>query len=86
VDWTFTRHALERALDMALDAYQIKVLLERPQVTQPSGANYPDGYEVWAHTRIAAVVIPVDRVVVTFLWRGVVYERGTDSEPFRDNN
>lgn len=83
--WHFTQHALDRALDMALESSWIKGVLRSPQVKQPSGANYPDGYEIWAFDRIAAVVVPDEHTVVTFLWRGVVYERGTESEPFRDN-
>lgn len=84
--WHFTQHAIDRALDMALDPAAIRALLDRPDVVQPSGRDYPDGYEIWATSgRLAAVVVPSDRVVVTLLWRGVVYERGTESEPFRDN-
>lgn len=83
--WHFTQHALGRALDMALDTTEIQDLLGEPHVKQPSGANYPDGYEIWARDRVAMVVVPAERVIVTFLWRGIVYERGTDSEPFRDN-
>lgn len=83
--WHFTQHALDRALDMALDSHQIRSVLSDPQVKQPSGKDYPEGYEIWSHTRIAVVVVPDEKVVVTFLWRGVVYDRGTDSEPFRDN-
>jgi hypothetical protein len=83
--WHFTQHALDRALDMALESTEIRDILREPHVRQPSGANYPDGYEVWARDRIAVVVVPDENTVVTFLWRGVVYERGTESEPFRDN-
>lgn len=82
--WHFTQHALARALDMAVDADDIKRVLTNPEVKQPSGKGYPDGYSIWASGRIALVVVPADQVVVTILWRGVVYERGTDSEPFRD--
>jgi hypothetical protein len=83
--WHFTQHALDRALDMALESTEIRDILREPHVRQPSGANYPDGYEVWARDRIAVVVVPDENTVVTFLWRGVIYERGTESEPFRDN-
>lgn len=81
--WHFTSHAVDRALDMALAPHQIKAVLE-PQVKQPSGPKYPDGYEIWASGRIAAVVVPAENVIVTFLWRAINYERGTDSEPYRD--
>jgi hypothetical protein len=83
--WHFTQHALDRALDMALGSDEIRLLLSSPNVRQPSGKGYPEGYEIWSNGRIATVVVPDERVVVTFLWRGVVYDRGTDSEPFRDN-
>lgn len=82
--WTFSQHALERALDMALDAEVIREVLLTPKVKQPNGTGYGDGCEVWAGERIALVVHPADRVVVTILWRGVTYERGTDTEPYRD--
>jgi hypothetical protein len=83
--WHFTQHALSRALDMALDSAKIRALLDKPDVVQPSGSGYPPEYRIWANDRFAAVVVPGERVVVTFLWRGVVYERGTESEPYRDN-
>lgn len=83
--WHFTQHALDRALDMALESSWISEVLSNPQVKQPSGPKYPPNYEIWAHDRIAAVIVPDEHVIVTFLWRGSVYERGTDSEPFRDN-
>jgi hypothetical protein len=83
--WHFTQHALDRALDMAVDPPLIRAVLDNPEVQQPSGPGYPDHYAIWAAGRIALVVAPEERVVVTCLWRGKVYERGTDSEPFRDN-
>jgi hypothetical protein len=69
---------------MALDSEAIRALLSSPSVRQPSGRDYPEGYEIWSDGRIAVVVVPDERVVVTFLWRGVVYQRGSDDEPFRD--
>lgn len=84
-EWRFTQHALDRALDMALDPHQISAVLDAPEVTQPSGPGYPDHQALWAAGKIALVVEPEERVVVTCLWRGKVYERGTESEPYRDN-
>lgn len=83
--WHFTQHALNRALDMAVDPVDLRRVLTSPEVKQPGGEKYPDEYAIWAAGRIALVVAPESLVVVTCLWRGVVYERGTDSEPFRDN-
>ncbi|OII61149.1 hypothetical protein BJP40_06380 [Streptomyces sp. CC53] len=82
--WKLSTHAVDRALDMALDPDEIRRTLADPAVTQPSGSGYPDNCEVWAAGRIALVVAPAERIVITCLWRGVVYERGTESEPFRD--
>lgn len=83
--WHFTQHALDRALDMAVDPHLIRSVLDAPEVRQPSGPGYPDHYAIWAAGRIALVVAPAEQVVVTCLWRGKVYERGTESEPYRDN-
>lgn len=54
---------------MALDAEVIREVLLTPKVKQPSGTGYEDGCEVWAGERIALVVHPAGRVVVTILWR-----------------
>lgn len=83
--WHFTQHALSRALDMALDPADIARVLSNPQIKRPGGRGYPDHYATWAAGRIAAIVVPETWVVVTVLWHGVEYERGTNSEPFRDN-
>jgi hypothetical protein len=83
--WHFTQHALDRALDMALDPHQISAVLNEPQVKQPSGPGYPEHYSIWATGKIALVVAPSERVVVTCLWRGKVYTRGCEDEPYRDN-
>lgn len=83
--WQLGLHAVDRALDMAVDASEIRAALMTPDVRQPTGPDYPDHQQLWAKGRIALVVDPAARYVVTVLWRGVTYERGTDSEPFRDN-
>lgn len=82
--WHFTQHALNRALDMAVEPAALRAVLNAPEVRQPGGPKYPECYAIWAAGRIALVVAPEEKVVVTCLWRGIVYERGTDSEPFRD--
>lgn len=82
--WHFTMHAVRRILDMAVDPDEVKALLDNPDVVQPSGKGYPPHFRIWAKGRIAVVIHPEDRTVVTCLWRGVDYVRGTDSEPFRD--
>ena len=83
--WTLSDHAVARALDMAVDAAAIRRVLESPEVKQPSTPGYGADAEIWTSGKIACVVHPVDRVVITVLWRGKVYVRGTDSEPYRDN-
>jgi hypothetical protein len=84
--WHFTSHAVNRILDMALDPEDVKALLDRPEVIQPGGTGYPSTHQLGARKKIAMVVVPHDRIVVTCLWRGRDYVRGTDSEPFRDDN
>lgn len=84
--WSMSNHAVERALDMALSGEEIRHVLVHPQVKQKTHpAGYPEGYETWSGPRIALIVNPAERVVVTCLWRGLVYTRGTESEPFRDS-
>ncbi|MFD4474600.1 hypothetical protein ACFWPU_00585 [Streptomyces sp. NPDC058471] len=84
MDWSFSEHALGRALDMALDPEDIRQVLTHPDVKQPSGPGYPDHCQVWASNRIALVVSPDEQVVITCLWRGVTYVRGAEDEPYRD--
>lgn len=82
--WHFTHHALERAVDMAIDPEVIYGILTSPACTTPGGPEHPAGCQIWATGKVAIVVRPDDRVVVTVLWRGKDYVRGEDEEFFRD--
>lgn len=84
--WNFTQHAIDRALDMAVDPDDIRRVLVNPEVRQVTyHPDHPEESFVWSAGRIALVVQPESKTVVTVLWRGTVYTRGDDSEPYRDN-
>jgi len=62
----FTDHAMRRALDMALDAEDIRECLGNPRHVKAATA----GREMWVRGKVAAIVKPDDGfwVVVTFMW------------------
>jgi len=63
--WTLSQHAIDRALDMAIDGEAIRKVLEEPE----GKWDCPDPErELWWHGRVClAVNIPQKRVV-TVLW------------------
>ena len=65
-DWTLTKHAVQRALDMAVDAEELRDILCCPKRTWRS-----DKYEgCWnlSNGRITLAVDPDTRDVITVLW------------------
>lgn len=83
--WTFSVHALERCLDMALDATEIRECLANPETITPSGPKYAPDTRVYARGRFALAVAPDAKCVITALWRGEVYDRGEDERFWRDD-
>lgn len=65
-DWTFSHHALSRAVDMALDPEEIKAALERPTRPLPS-RNYAGCHLIHTERLVFAVNL-AERVVITILW------------------
>lgn len=65
-EWQFTKHALIRAVDMAVDADDIKLCLHEPQVVTTVDA-YPDCV-LYLRERLALAVNEEDRIVITVLW------------------
>lgn len=64
--WTFTHHALSRAVDMALDPEELREAIERPTRPLPS-MNYPGCHLI--HTeRIVLCVNLSECVVITVIW------------------
>lgn len=62
----FSRHALQRALEMAADADDIKAVLENPR----HRVEVPGGREMWTRGRVSLVMAPITGgfTVVTVLW------------------
>lgn len=95
-EWTFSRHAVERALDMALDADELRLALIHPEYTRHAPLTKPEyeGCRIHIRGRLSVVVDPASRVVITVIWykqfkSGDTTRRRTaqeDEEFFRDNN
>lgn len=65
-EWTFTQHALSRAVDMAIDPEELREAIERPVRALPS-THYPGCHLI--HTeRLALAVNLIEKVVITVLW------------------
>lgn len=65
-EWQFSRHALERAVDMALGPEELREAIERPTKPLPS-IKYPGCHCIYTE-RIVLCVNLVQRKVVTILW------------------
>ena len=64
--FTLSAHAIERALDMALDGDEIRRAVETPSEVRPDPRG---GVECRTAGRIVVVFNPAARVVVTVYWR-----------------
>ena len=64
--WKFTRHALSRAVDMALDVEEILGVLDRPKMRWTSD-KYPDT-EIVTNYRISLAYYPNEKLIVTIVW------------------
>jgi hypothetical protein len=65
-DWTWTHHALQRAVEMALDAEELRRALEQRTRPLPS-RRYPGCHLIYT-ARIVLAVNLDDRAVITVLW------------------
>lgn len=86
-----TKHAVERALDMAVDGEEIGRAVLTPQRITPN----PQGGEFRAHGRIVVAYLPATGTVTTVFWRyqssratdmhrGADYGRTAQHEPHLD--
>ncbi len=66
--WQLSRHAQARAAEHGFDDAELFAALERPEVSYPQ-TNHGDLRQVRQESRVAVVVDPVTRVVVTVLFR-----------------
>lgn len=65
-DFRFSRHALERALDMDVPGSELRACLENPWMVRPSTRG--DGRTSYFGKRITCVVSDTKKVV-TVVWR-----------------
>lgn len=65
-DFSFSRHALERALDMDVPGSELRACLEKPWMVRSSGRD--DGRNLYFGDRITCVVSETGEVV-TVVWR-----------------
>ena len=65
--FTFSRHALERILDMDLPPEEVRHCLEFPNVIEQSSRG--DGRSLYYGDRITCVVLNDQLEVVTVVWR-----------------
>lgn len=94
-EWTFSRHATDRALDMALDADELRLALTHPDYTRDAPLTKPEyeGCKIHIRGRLSVVVNPALKRVITVIWykqfqSGDTTRRRTakeDEEYFRDN-
>ena len=66
-DYTFTKHATERILDMALDPREVQLALQSPDEVKQC-TKYP-ACDLYDHGRITLSVDRSMKQVVTVLWR-----------------
>lgn len=74
-DFTFTKHALERILDMQVDAETVRAALLEPEYVHPSPTyRHTDLYD---YQDITLSVDRAVREVITVLWR---WQEGWESD------
>lgn len=66
-DYTITRHAQQRILDMGVEPFLIRECLTSPERIRPQHA-YP-GRSCFDYGDITCVVAESDNTVITVLWR-----------------
>lgn len=64
--WTFSWHALERAVDMAVPAEELRDVLAEPKATWQSDKY--QGCQMRTNYRIILACDPEARAVITVLW------------------
>lgn len=69
--WTLSHHAAERMVQMDACLEEVLLACARPDVTYPGANGHPgkDHCRTQQHGRIAVIVDPTEKNVVTVLWR-----------------
>ncbi|MFD8117023.1 hypothetical protein [Streptomyces microflavus] len=79
--WIVRWHALQRALDMALEGNEIRRCLLTPTEVRQNAAKLPPERKLYIHGRIALAVNEANREVITVLWNsGGAMSRKDDDE------
>lgn len=66
-DWTLSRHAIERALEMAVDPEEIREALECPDEEPYPSDSYPGKHHLRSGRLMLAVNLD-DKTVITIGW------------------
>jgi hypothetical protein len=74
-EWTFTKHALGRALDRLVKPEEIRACLENPELVYAQGGQYK-GRSIRQAGRVALVVAPDSKTVLS-----VVFKQPADWTP-----
>lgn len=86
-EWKFSVHAVDRALDMALSAEELRRAILQPEITRPANEHLPH-QRLHIGGRIGVVLDLADKEIVTILWKsrdGEGFVRGDDERYFRDS-
>lgn len=69
--WTLTLHAAKRMIEMDVYIEEVLLACAKPEVTYPGAADHPgkENCRTHQHGRIAVIVDPIEKNVVTVLWR-----------------
>ncbi|WP_146132516.1 hypothetical protein [Streptomyces solincola] len=73
--WTIRWHALQRALDMAVEGEEIRLCLTEPKLISDSPERYPKECKIYERGRIAIAVNEETREAITVLWNTGGYWR-----------
>lgn len=86
MEFSFSQHALSRAIDMALDMDEIILCLNSPESTTPDRMGEETGCVYYARDRITCVVDFKVKHVVTIVWkRGDRLRKGYGPQTVRFN-
>jgi hypothetical protein len=88
--WEMTRHAIQRALDMAVDAEEIRDAILSPARIDETPNRYPPERKLYTKGRLTLCVHVADKAVLTVMWNrwwsgnGARFDRDHDEEFWRD--
>lgn len=72
-EWQFTKHAVQRALDMAVDPDVLRSCLLGPDEDRPSPDRYPAECRLYSTGRLVLAVNVITKEVITVMWNAGGY-------------